>query len=353
MSSGLTGPWRGKNMSDPITILEAAYSLAGTEEQWLEGLADAATPSLRLGKGLVGYTYDVTRLDQLFIRATVFREMGDGMMGAVPKIGVSRSENSYLVPILRRAFVDTLARSPAALLQSGLGERRVREYERVLKSFHREWGVVEQFWVNAQDPTYFGVCFIAASSARKGWQPRERNKWQCIAAHLVTAFRIRRQLEANTASRPTTEGAEAVLSPDGRLEHAERPAQGEGARAALQGAVLAMDRARGRLRRQNPDRAIALWRALVAGRWSLLDHFDSDGRRFVIAHRNDAKVPDRRGLTAREQQVLAHAALGESNKVIAYELGLSVSTVATHLARARAKMSLPSQAVLGVHSETK
>ena len=77
------------------------------------------------------------------------------------------------------------------------------------------------------------------------------------------------------------------------------------------------------------------------GRWSLLDHFDSDGRRFVVAHRNDARVADVRGLTLRERQVLAYAGLGHSNKVIAYELGLSTSTVSTHLARARKKMRLP------------
>jgi DNA-binding CsgD family transcriptional regulator len=78
-----------------------------------------------------------------------------------------------------------------------------------------------------------------------------------------------------------------------------------------------------------------------------VDHFDSDGRRYVLAHRNDARVPeDARGLTLRERQVLAHVALGQSNKVIAYELGLSKSTIAGHLARARKKLHLPSMAAL-------
>jgi len=92
------------------------------------------------------------------------------------------------------------------------------------------------------------------------------------------------------------------------------------------------------MRRRDPERAIALWQAMVAGRWSLLDHFDSDGRRFVLAHRNEADVPDVRGLTQRERQVAAYAELGHSNKVIAYELGLSLGTVGQHLASARAKL---------------
>jgi len=136
-----------------------------------------------------------------------------------------------------------------------------------------------------------------------------------------------------------------VGRPDGRLEHAEEAAQADPCRAALRRAVLALDRARGPLRRRDPERAMALWQAMVAGRWSLLDHFDSDGRRFVVAHRNDAGVPDMRGLSWRERQVAAHAALGHSNKVIAYELGLSASSVSEHLASARAKLRGLDQAV--------
>lgn len=338
-------------MTDPITILEAAYSLAGDEQEWLRRLAETALPSLGRGRGLVAYTYDATRLERLPIRAMVLCDVDERMVQATSKVGLSESENPYLVPILRNTFVDTLRQSPAALLRLGLNKQRVAEYERGLQGFFREWGLVDQFWVNAQDPTYFGVCFTASSSRRVRWQPRERDQWQCIAAHVVTGFRIRRQLALQSGAAPAeTEdrAPEAILRPDGRLEHAEPPAQGDAARAALHHAVRAMDQARGPLRREDPDRAVALWRALVAGRWSLLDHFDSDGRRFIIAHRNDAKIPDKRGLTAREQQVLAHASIGHSNKVIAYELGLSVSTVGTHLARARAKLKLPSRAALGV-----
>ena len=65
-----------------------------------------------------------------------------------------------------------------------------------------------------------------------------------------------------------------------------------------------------------------------------------------MAHRNDAGVPDARGLTHRESQVLAQAALGQSNKMIAYELGLSTATVAGHLASGRGKLRLPSRAAL-------
>jgi DNA-binding CsgD family transcriptional regulator len=136
------------------------------------------------------------------------------------------------------------------------------------------------------------------------------------------------------------------MRPDGKVEHAEDAAQSPGARDSLRRSVLAYDRARGALRRRDPDEAVAIWQALVAGRWSLVDHFDSDGRRFVIAHRNDPTPPDTRGLTLRERQSLAYAAIGHSNKQIAYELGLAASTVSGHLAQARAKLHLRSLAAL-------
>jgi DNA-binding NarL/FixJ family response regulator len=97
------------------------------------------------------------------------------------------------------------------------------------------------------------------------------------------------------------------------------------------------------MRRQEPEDAVRHWQALVAGRWSLIDHFDSDGRRFVIARPNAPLGIQLSGLTSREQQVLGLAAHGHPYKIIAYELGLPISTVATHLNRAMAKLGIDSR----------
>jgi DNA-binding NarL/FixJ family response regulator len=150
--------------------------------------------------------------------------------------------------------------------------------------------------------------------------------WTRIAAHLAAAVRLRREVGH---TRPV----EAVLSPSGRLEHAESPAQGADVRAALTDGAVRIDRARGSLRRRDPEEAVEIWRALVAGRWSLVDHFDHDGRRFLLARRNEPSGGTLAGLTAQEHEVLALAALGHTNKLIAYQLGLSPSAVAMRLSR--------------------
>jgi DNA-binding CsgD family transcriptional regulator len=121
-------------------------------------------------------------------------------------------------------------------------------------------------------------------------------------------------------------------------------------RNALRDATLAIDRARAR-RKRDPEAAIDLWRALVEGRWSMIDRFDSNGRRLFVARRNDPAARGPRGLTARERQVVGYAALGHSNKLIAYELGLAESTVANHLTDAQLKLGVRTRTeLIQIHS---
>jgi DNA-binding CsgD family transcriptional regulator len=332
----------GRSMKDAIDLIETVYSLDGNEQQWLQRLAEAFRPHLPRpprGVGLVAYTYDVCRPDRVAVRATALVDYDLASLERDrSKVSLPDSEQAYVAAILRTGFVGTLRRSAAALRRAGLPAARLKEYQRRMDVAYRKRNVREQFWINAQDPTYFGCAFIATSSDRSRWPPAEVAAWRRLAAHVSAAFRIRRQFGPESTNDPNHSAAEAILNPNGSFAHATEPAQGETVRTALRRAVRAFDQARGPLRHRDAERAMDLWQALVAGRWSLLDHFDSDGRRFVVAHRNDAAVPDIRGLTVRERQVAAHVALGHSNKVIAYQLGLPVSTVGWHLTRARAKL---------------
>src|SRR5690606_23074216 len=106
-------------------------------------------------------------------------------------------------------------------------------------------------------------------------------------------------------------------------------------------AAIAIDRARSSAGAREPDEALQAWRGLVAGHWSLVDRFDRDGRRYLVARRNEPSVSPHRGLSLRERQIAAYAALGHNQKRIAYTLGLAPSTVSAHL---RASMQRP-----GIH----
>jgi DNA-binding CsgD family transcriptional regulator len=332
-------------MKDPIRIVEAIYALTGDEQQWVAKVAETLLPQFVGGRGILAYTYDVSRPEEVRIRSTVMHDWDPAFTAIRPQVELPRSDDRFLVQILRTGFVDMLGRSAGALRRTGLPDEKVRVYKVRLERAFKELKLADEYWVNAQDPTYLGCCFIVPSKTRKRFLPREAVQWRCVAAHVSSAFRIRRQLAAVESKTPELSGHEAILRPDGQIEHAEKPARSKEARSALRRAVMALDKARGPLRRRDPERAMALWQAMVEGRWSLVDHFDSDGRRFVVAHRNDASVPDMRGLTLRERQVAAYAALGHANKLIAYELGLSLSTVGEHLASARVKLGTIAQAV--------
>jgi DNA-binding CsgD family transcriptional regulator len=73
---------------------------------------------------------------------------------------------------------------------------------------------------------------------------------------------------------------------------------------------------------------------------------DTDGKRLFIARENVGLLAKDRALSQREQQVLALIAAGRSNKLIAYELGVSPSTVSLHVQSILAKTGARDRAKL-------
>jgi DNA-binding CsgD family transcriptional regulator len=208
----------------------------------------------------------------------------------------------------------------------------------VMGPLFERYGIGDLVGVNGVDPSGRGCMLTVAVDE----MPRARgvgHVWHRIAAHLSAGNRLRGTLEAvakgadNAADR-----AEAILGPTGKIEHATGPAESPAAREALRDALVRIDAARAE--KEDAARSVDLWRGLVAGRWSLVEHFERDGRRYYLAHKNDPELAPDRALTARESQVLGYAELGYSNKLIAYSLGLSGSTVATLLAKAKRKLGM-------------
>jgi DNA-binding CsgD family transcriptional regulator len=153
-----------------------------------------------------------------------------------------------------------------------------------------------------------------------------------VAAHVEHAYRLRRGLR-----QWASEEARAVLSPEGKLLHAEREAIAE--TESLTRAVRASEKARGSMRRLSPEEALASWKALVEGQWSIAEHVEQDGKRLLLAFEN-APVTPALVLSAQEKRVVSYAALGHSQKYIAYELGLTPSSVSRYLASALQKLRL-------------
>jgi len=186
-------------------------------------------------------------------------------------------------------------------------------------------------------------CMVIAPLDRVHLYPRRVTRvWSRVIAHIVAMHRLRRALSGASGKGRAADG-EAVLSPGARIEHAEGAAKEPSALALLREAAIARERARSRRGRRDPDEALEMWRALVGGRWSIVDRFDHDGRRFLIAHENDPEASGPRALSRRERQVVTRVGMGHSNKLIAYELGLATGAVSAYLHAAMTKLGLGSR----------
>ena len=81
----------------------------------------------------------------------------------------------------------------------------------------------------------------------------------------------------------------------------------------------------------------------MAGKWSLVDHWEQGGRRYVAAYPNDSGARDPRALTETERSVLRYVALGATNKELSYALGLSLKTASNAVTRILRKLNVSSR----------
>jgi len=206
-------------------------------------------------------------------------------------------------------------------------------------------------YITAVDCKGAGVAIVAPLKEVTTLTGHDEQRWRMLAAHVDAGHRLRQGLaDKEAGEEPCTDlphDAEAIFDAHSfRMSDAVGQARERTATKKLRDAAVAVDRARGKMRETDPQRALEIWKALVRGRWSMVDWFDSDGRRFVLAIPNSPHVTDPRGLNERESQVVAYAMLGDTNKMIAYRLGLSTSRVSLLLRSAMRKLGVQTRAQL-------
>jgi DNA-binding CsgD family transcriptional regulator len=308
-------------------LIETAYRIDLPTDQWLQQVAANASAALGSTQGAMAFTYDASSGDWVNIGALGLHGLpAEFPMGFFDQRDMSPENVVALVKIFKTISVGNL--------RGFIDDGRVNKMGMVLDRH----GMDDMVGVNGLDPSARGCMVLVANRGGQA-SPRTVHTWRRLAAHISAGNRLRTLLESSvqgqTYSHPP---AEAVLTPSGKIEHAQGPAEARSARQALHDALVRIQAARSE--RDDACRAVALWRGLVAGRWSLVEHFERDGRRYYLAHKNDPELTLDRALTLREKQVLAYAEIGYSNKLIAYHLGLSSSTVSTLLAKARKKVGM-------------
>lgn len=324
-----------------IEIVEQAYAPAGSDEEWLRGIGETAARVLGTG---------------LPVEASIHRPRPGDVFGAVARV-FTRDD-----PTLAAMFLDIYAAASAVISEEQLLFERLRSLCQTSSMWVREsglpmsvqrdtfatlrerYGVADALDLQAADPSGQTVLLAIMLPEETALHPRTRQALLRVTTHLSTALRLRRTLEAaNTTLSDASAAmadAEAILEQNGKVVDATGKAKSANARERLRDAAMAIDRARGRLARERPEEAMELWRGLVAGRWSVIEVTDSDARRYWVARRNEPAIAEDRRLTRREGQVVGMAALGLSDDMVAYSLGLAEATIRTHLRRGMKKLGV-------------
>ncbi len=326
-------------MLDLIQCVEAAYSLEGDETNWLLGLSRAYSPLFRLAPPPLAFTFACSPTRFEF-----------GQMATYGPAQLLKWAQA-LLHAARPEAIDRVYRSGEPV--GCLSEQVFPSYPEQRQAMQAATSVLVRDVVgltgHTGTGTGAGVSVGAALGLSRSPRAHERRQWALLASHMAAGLRLRRSLaaqQADTATTPDTPPAdmtEAVFAPDGRLLHATDHTHAADVRARLREAVQHMDLARTRRGRRSAEASLSAWPALIEGRWSMVDRFEADGRRFVVAMRNDPAHPDPRGLSQRERQVADCLGRGQNIQATAYTLGLSSSAIIKAADQAQRKLGLASR----------
>lgn len=317
-------------MSDLLDIVEAAYAPSGDHASWLAGLARAAEPHLQDGWGVSAFHLDS--------EARVLGQCAAGVPATEVESAYAEGERILPSEAAQQRMLRTLRDAgPIASVVSTVGEPTPDHDPALIHAIAHPRGAsdVVCMMADTHEQEHVGICALR----RERWilSERSRTVWTRIAAHVGAGLRVRRKAA----------GAEIVATPSGRIEHAGGLSDEPQALEAIRQAVRGSERARGALRHDDVEQALELWQALVSGRWSLVDHFDSDGRRYILARENAPNPDGPVQLTPRQRTAVKLRARGHSLKYISYELGLSVPTVSLELREALRVLGVRSVLELG------
>jgi len=120
---------------------------------------------------------------------------------------------------------------------------------------------------------------------------------------------------------------------------------GAGEGVALRDTALAISRDLEGELECNREQANRLWQELVAARLAFVDRFERDGRQYLVARWKEGTAPSSL-IDTLDRLILAQRAVGLSLKVIAYEIGLSISAVGRRLQSCMARLGVSNPAEL-------
>lgn len=231
-----------KQVALALDLVESAYAIDVDETSWLRGLASAAAPLLDEGTGLHVFAFDLQR--EPLGRSPV-------LAGGVPAWQSAWREN-WWVPVVGSLSADQLrfaAQFASVFYATHLWAAAAQNMPNYRALFAKlgssGWGHAfgeytegpvtgklyypDSLNVVAVDASGSGIALVANRARRATSPPSDAQMalWNKLAGHVSAAQRLRSRVAASTAP------VEAVITPHGRIEHAEGVARSRVALAAF------------------------------------------------------------------------------------------------------------------------
>ena len=304
-----------------VATVETAYDLDLTTSEWLRSLALATRRSFEFDCGTQAVLYAK--------RGGSFSAVAHALLNSPGGFDHYVTRLAHAMPLHGQEFVARLPPGAYAYSQTDIGREVPNVFSNVDGHITRnvlDWGALVASTGSAF--VILGGLSTTFIEIRTGC-----DLWRRVARHIRIGLALRSAISDGTLN------AEAVVSPDGDVKHAVGPCSDSGPlRAQLRDAVRRREGAR--RSRTKGNEFLSLWPGLIDGRLILIDRFDTDGRRYVVAVQSVGVRACDRELTSREREVVSHAMDGSTNREIAKKLGISVSTVSSHISNALLKLRL-------------
>jgi DNA-binding CsgD family transcriptional regulator len=345
-----------------LDLLDAAYDMQATPGEWLRKVAQVALRTLDFGYGLHAHLFDASSPGKFELLSPI----GVGLSPEWERCWRSNWWDVFMAP-LDATMLRTMHGYGVCTYATDVWDAatsRFSDYASYLDRLatHGYGRTHAKYVISAEKPTGDKLLYpdsfnlVVHDGTGKGcalvanlpepirpWSRDQIGLLGRTANHLAAGLRL--QLRHSSAQGRGLDDAELILGDRGQVVHASGPAERSHVRAQLHRTLVEVEQSKRRESRIPADAVLECWRALHHGRWSVLDQFDTDGRHFIVARPNVPACagPLPSGLSDRESQVALLVEAGHSNKTIAYELGLSESTVATHVRRIMAKVGADSR----------
>ena len=309
----------GRTRTQLLEVLDAAYDLEANAGTWMTGVCSAAARAFPNATGALAYRYKVVQGAP---------SLTSDVVGNVEYLDVpEEGHESVSAASVMRAYVAPSHAEPTTVFHADPRSGRVPE---ALMRMWAKHDVIDMFGVYATRPGEenmtigIGMPRISYPEVRAQGIEQLSRDWTNIARHLEHAQRIRDTIAVDCIA------AEFDVHGAGDFSKRAEPHRDE---------LLALAKRTEHARTEMMHNGLAVWDQLLCGRWSIVRLQRTSGRLRFLALENP-RSDDLRVLTPIERAVIDRVASGQSNKVIAMDLELHLSSVGNITARAMRKLGI-------------